>query len=403
MDVEHISFSSSGGAGLVAKVLTETQNTLGVRASLTVLTDTNLRAEPFRTPFQTLSAVIDKYLIGNASTVTIGSFTRRQLSGDKTKLRSLETMLHLHWADGVINRGSIGKMVQAGQPIVWTLHDMSPFTAFCHHSFDCDQFLGECGNCPQVRAGFRKKVSVEFMSNRSAFDSPSDNFCVVAPTEWMAQRARNSSTFQNQRVEVVSNPIAKVFFQFHDRAKAREALGISQEQLVGITIASDLSDKNKSIETVVDGFFSGVARSERKGKLLLVGANGKSFSNNNRDIINLGTLSQEGIAASAIAADVNVSMSMAESSGLTLREMGALGIPTISLAGSGMDSLIEDGRNGFLVKDLESLSAAVSTLACNEELRIALGFSAKSSAQTEASPVSVARDYLSIYDSLVKS
>jgi glycosyltransferase involved in cell wall biosynthesis len=401
MDVEHISFSSSGGAGLVAKVLSETQSSLGTRARLTVLTDTNLRAEPLRMPLQTLAAVIDNYLIGNTSTATIGSFTRRRLNGDSNGFTSLDTTLHLHWVDGVINRSSIGKMVQVGRPIVWTLHDMSPFTAFCHHSFDCTQFEGNCGNCPQVRPGFRKKVSLEFASNRSAFDFPNDNFCVVAPTEWMAQRARNSSTFRNQRVEVVSNPIARVFFQYQDRVKAREILGISQEQIVGIAIASDLSDKNKSIEIVVAGFFSGIAKSGRKGKLLVVGANGKSFASNNRDVIDLGTLDHAGIAASAIAADVNISMSKAESSGLTLREMGALGIPSIALAGSGMDSLIENGKNGFLVEDLESLCTAVFTLASNEGLRKAFGTSAKDSAQIEASPVSVARSYLSIYESLV--
>lgn len=403
MDIEHISFSSSGGAGLVAKVLTETQNTLGVRASLTVLTDTNLRAEPFRTPFQTLASVIDNYVIGNSTTATIGTFTRRELDGDRTSLRSVGTTLHLHWADGVINRSSIGKLIQAGQPIVWTLHDMSPFTAFCHHSFDCTQFQGECRNCPQVRSGFRKKVSLQFKSNLSDFESPYANLCVVAPTEWMAKKARSSSMFQNQRVEVVSNPIAKVFFQYHNRLKAREILGISQEHLVGIAIASDLADKNKSIENVVNGFFSGIAKSERKGKLLLVGANVKSFASNNRDVLGLGTLDHAGIAASAIAADVNISMSMAESSGLTLREMGALGIPTIALTGSGMDSLIKDGKDGFLIQDLKSLSDAVLTLASNEELRKALGASAKDSAQIEASPVSVATTYLGIYESLAKS
>lgn len=400
MDVEHISFSSSGGAGLVAKVLTETQNTLGVRANLTVLTDTNLRVAPFGTPFQTLASVIDNYVIGNSTSATMGTFTRRALNGGRTSLRSLGTTLHLHWADGVINRSSIGKLIQAGQPIVWTLHDMSPFTAFCHHSFGCTQYQGECRNCPQVRSEFRKKVSVQFLSNRLFFDTPRGNFCVVAPTEWMAQRARSSSTFQNQRVEIVSNPIAEVFFQVHNRVKAREALGIAPEDFVGIAIASDLSDKNKSIQTVVDGFFGGLARSGRKGKLLLVGANGKPFSAKNGDVLDLGNLTHEEIASSAIGADINVSMSMAESSGLTLREMGALGIPTIALSGSGMNSLIENGRNGVLVQDLESLTTEVARLASNEELRKKLGSSAKISAETDTSPMSAAKNYMKIYESL---
>lgn len=191
-----------------------------------------------------------------------------------------------------------------------------------------------------------------------------------------------------------------MFFQVHNRVKAREALGITPEHFVGIAIASDLSDKNKSIQTVVDGFFRGIAVSGRKGKLLLAGANGKSFATKNRNVIDLGNLTHEEIASSAIGADINVSMSMAESSGLTLREMGALGIPTIALSGSGMDSLIDNGRNGLLVKDLESLSAAVARLASNEELRKKLGSLAKISAETDTSPNSAAKNYMKIYDSL---
>jgi glycosyltransferase involved in cell wall biosynthesis len=400
MDIEHISFSSSGGAGLVARTLTGAQRKLGQNATLSVLTDSDLRSNPLRSPLQTLATAFDNYVVGNLSAETIGTFTRRDLNGLNRDSFNSSSTIHLHWAEGVISREKIGRLVSAGQPVVWTVHDMAPFTAFCHHSFDCNQFQDNCSACPQARKVFQKSLSAKFLTDRSAFSSPLENFCVVAPTEWMAEKARKSAAFRSQRVEVVPNPVAEVFFENQNRVKTRSGLGISPEQFVGIAIASDLANKNKSIQNVVAGFFGGLSRSGKEGKLLLVGANGDYFAKNNRDVINLGSLTQESLAEYAVGADLNISMSLAESSGLTIHEMGALGVPSLVLSGSGMNYLIDNGQTGVLVDGVESLSTAVSELVSNQTLRATLSSGAKLSAGKIASPAIAAKSYLKIYQSL---
>ena len=400
MDIEHISFSSSGGAGLVARTLTDAQRKIGQNAILSVLTDSDLRSNPLGSPLQTLATAFDNYVVGNLSAETIGTFKRRDLNGLNRDSFNSSSTIHLHWAEGVISREKIGRLVRAGQPVVWTVHDMAPFTAFCHHSFNCNQFHDNCSSCPQARKVFQKRVSAQFLTNRSAFSTTLENFCVVAPTEWMAEKARKSSAFRAQRVEVVPNPISEIFFRNQDRIKTRSGLGISPEQFVGIAIASDLADKNKSIQSVIAGFFGGLSKSGKEGKLLLVGANGDYFAKNNRDVINLGSLTQESLAEFAVGADVNISMSLAESSGLTIHEMGALGIPSLVLSGSGMNFLIDNGRSGVLVEGVESLSTAVSDLVSNQKLRAALSSGAKISAGRMASPAIAAKRYLEIYQSL---
>lgn len=400
MDIKHISFSSSGGAGLVAKTLTDAQQKLGHNATLSVLTNSDLRSNPLRNPLQTLSTAFDNYVVGNRSAKTIGTFKRRSLNGLNLDSISDSSVTHLHWAEGVVSRENIGKLVNAGQPVVWTLHDMAPFTAFCHHSFECNQFQDNCSACPQTRKVFQKSVSVQFRAYLSAFTKHRENFCVVAPTEWIAEKARNSEAFRAQRVEVIPNPIAEIFFQSENREKSRSRLGISSKEFVGIAIASDLSNENKSIRSVVSGFFGGLSKAGTDGKLLLVGGNGDNFAKNSSNIINLGSLTQDSLAELAIVADVNISMSHAESSGLTIQEMGAMGIPSIVLSGSGMDSLIKNGRSGLLVDGIESLSMAVSNLVSNQNLRASLGSEAKASAVEMASPAIAAKGYLEIYKSL---
>src|SRR5690606_41352063 len=47
-------------------------------------------------------------------------------------------IIHLHWVNfGLLSIDSIGDLLKLGKPVVWTLHDMWPFTGGCHHSGDC--------------------------------------------------------------------------------------------------------------------------------------------------------------------------------------------------------------------------------------------------------------------------
>ena len=57
-------------------------------------------------------------------------------------------IINLHW----ICRGflAVEDLRKFQKPIVWTLHDMWPFTGGCHYASNCDKYQESCGNCPQL-------------------------------------------------------------------------------------------------------------------------------------------------------------------------------------------------------------------------------------------------------------
>ncbi len=58
---------------------------------------------------------------------------------------------HLHMmTQGFISLKSLGKLAGT-KPIVWTLHDMWPFTGGCVYSFQCDRYKNSCGCCPFMK------------------------------------------------------------------------------------------------------------------------------------------------------------------------------------------------------------------------------------------------------------
>jgi Glycosyltransferase Family 4 len=57
-------------------------------------------------------------------------------------------VINLHWiCDGFLRIETLPKFKR---PLVWTLHDMWPFTGGCHYSGDCDRYTQHCGCCPQL-------------------------------------------------------------------------------------------------------------------------------------------------------------------------------------------------------------------------------------------------------------
>jgi glycosyltransferase involved in cell wall biosynthesis len=88
-----------------------------------------------------------------------------------------------------------------------------------------------------------------------------------------------------------------------------------------------------------------------------------------------GYLSQTDVAATLQSADICVLPSFAEGVPVVLMEALASRIPAIATRVAGVSELVEDGQSGLLVApgDVESLKAAIKTLAHDPELRARMG------------------------------
>ena len=71
-------------------------------------------------------------------------------------------VIHLHWINqGMLSLKDIRRIIESGKPIVWTMHDMWPFTGICHYAGDCDKYTTHCENCPILYKGNKKDLSFE--------------------------------------------------------------------------------------------------------------------------------------------------------------------------------------------------------------------------------------------------
>lgn len=134
----------------------------------------------------------------------------------------------------------------ANKKVIWTLHDMWPFTG---HSPACDQAGCEkwrhgCGSCPMIREyprSFTDFSARNFRWKQAAFTGLSD-LTLVSPSRWLANLTEQSF-LGSYPVKVIPNGIDTTAFRPMDTDfKARHGL---QDKQIILGIAGNWHDSRK--------------------------------------------------------------------------------------------------------------------------------------------------------------
>lgn len=398
MDIDHVSFSKIGGAGLVARHLAEAQANMGHSARLLSTIDWDLHREPTTHPMLTIAAASDRYFVQSDESATQFSLYRSSLEvGTRQAIRD-DSIVHLHWTNGLMKSSTIKSLLMQGRPVVWTLHDMNPFSGGCHHSRSCTGFRDQCLDCPQVRPLFRKRVAVEL----SAKILPGEikNLVIATPSEWLRTQALSSAALRDQNIVCIRNPISAAFFSFKDPIKLRAKFGLDPRAFVAIAVASNLSDSNKNIALAVRSMESAASRSSRPAALLLVGQKGLSFKSESLKIRHLGELGPLALADAFAASDLLLSTSKTESAGMTVIESAACGTPCLVLSNGGGDEFVKNGKVGFLVTSEQEFDRTLGDIVSGGVDVSEMRHLAREAATLHES-LAVAKAYIEVYKNLL--
>ncbi len=395
--VDHISFSSWGGAGSVAATLTAAQRELGIDAVFHSLTDSDLRRKPLANPELTARAVIDKYLVTNREVPTLTSLYRRKTSKFDTSSLRAGAIPHFHWMEGLLTHERLAKLVESDGFGVWTLHDMAPLTGLCHYALECTGFRDNCERCPQAKKVFHSRVAVELSEKRFSLSKVRDRLKITAPSNWSAQKARQSAVFSDFDIRVIPNPVNPRFFSAISQKESREALGLRPNEFVATVVAADLNAPNKQVLSAAQIFLKALDATGVEGKLLLLGNGHKSFPLRDDRFIFAGKKSAYDMSLLLPSANLLISTSIVESAGLTVPEAAALGVPALALGGSAIDEMLIPKKTGYLAATIEEMSAQLIELVTAPQHLASLGAEAKLFSTATFHPASVAKQFQLLY------
>jgi glycosyltransferase involved in cell wall biosynthesis len=280
-------------------------------------------------------------------------------------------IVHLHWiAHGFIQIDSMTSIVC---PIVWTMHDSWAFTGGCHLPGECLGYERECGHCPVLGSHQENDLSRRIWRQKQiAYKNLP--LTLVAPSRWLADKARASSLFRDKSIVVIPNGIDTVRYSPGDRLAARRQLGLPENRYILLYGAHHaISDKNKGLDLLLAALRLIDDKLLQGTELVLFGEDTDEILQGcSVNVKNFGTISDEDrLVLLYRAADVFVAPSRQENLPNMVMEAMSCGTPCVAFSVGGIPELIEHGDTGYLAKPYEigDLAQGLSQLLLNRDRR----------------------------------
>jgi glycosyltransferase involved in cell wall biosynthesis len=216
----------------------------------------------------------------------------------------------------------------------------------------------------------------------------------------MERKVHQSSRFRNAKVVTIPNPISEDFLLDISKNESRHKLGLSDNSIVFVLIANNLSDPAKNVKLAVEAFGSLRSSSrEPQAYLYLVGLGGEKFENQELGIRWTGPLNPSNLAETAAAADWVLSTSFAESAGMTIPECASLGVPSIVMDAGGVSEMLVPKETGLVAKTDKEFTGFLELAMGNELSQSELSGAARVFARERFNPKTIAQKYLELYQS----
>jgi glycosyltransferase involved in cell wall biosynthesis len=276
-------------------------------------------------------------------------------------------IVNLHWINGGI--ASIRAVGKLQVPVVWTLHDMWPFTGGCHYSGDCLQYRQTCNHCPKIKRVLGAPAFTRWVHARKCHSWSSNPLNAITPSAWMKELATSSSLFARAKVTHVRNCVDSRTFNGQARLKMRAELGLLPASKVILFSSANQPRKGaRIIPEVIRHLRNQVPRVN--WRFLFMGGMPPHLEPR-QDIIALPRTTDEARVASYYAAsDIYALPSLEDNLPNTISESLCCGTPVIAFPTGGIVEMIEARRNGMLASEhtASSMAAAIMDSAFSDRL-----------------------------------
>lgn len=309
-------------------------------------------------------------------------------------------IIHLFWVNSGFMRA--GTLSQFKRPIVWTLHDMWPFTGGCHYDDECGRFQGSCGKCPALHSESDRDLSrLIWELKRNSWDGIP--IVIVATSQWLADMARLSSLFRSNRIEVIPNGIDTDKYKPLDKMAARLAYNLPRDKhLVLFSAFGATTEKRKGNHFLVQALERMAQCGWAKGtELVIIGASEPEYPQNLGMPVHYMSHLLDEVSQVLLysAVDITVAPSMQENLSNVVMESLACGTPVAAFHVGGMPDLIEHKINGYLATPFESndLADGIMWVLENKDRRDMLSRNARSVVEERYTLKKVSEQYLALY------
>ncbi len=271
-------------------------------------------------------------------------------------------IIHLHNIHGYyINYKILFEYLTAVDiPIVWTLHDCWSFTGHCAHYIHkkCEQWKTACckKECKRYYPiSYTSRTRQNFDLKKVLFLGLGDRLVITPVSKWLAGQAKQSFLSQ-QRIQYVYNGVDTTLFSPQDTRHI-----VHKYKLEGKTVLLGVA----SAWSEGKGYSDYIALRNKlsdKYVIIMVGLTEKIINKLPKGIIGIArTQSIKELAELYSVADVVLSLSRAETFGLTVAEGMACGTPAVVYNNTAIPELISP-ETGLVVDKTGDIDGIISAI-----------------------------------------
>ena len=311
-------------------------------------------------------------------------------------------LLHLHWIN--LRFLNLNELRRINKPIIWTLHDSWAFTGVCHYTYDCDNYLQECGNCPFLHSDKKTDLSRKiWMQKKKIYKHL--NLHIVTPSQWLADCVAKSSLLKGFPVTVIPNCLDVEIYSPGDKHIACINLGLdSSKKIILFGAVNPTDDKNKGFKKLLE-VIQYLENCNKENITIAVFGKEKPIENtfSKIPIHYLGYLNTDvSIVQAYRAADVMVVPSLSEVFGQTASEAMACGTPVVAFNCTGIKEVVEHKKTGYLAEPFNTMDFATGIIWCLEHnVDRVLSKAARMKVETKFGIDKIIPKYIEIYEKLI--
>ena len=253
-------------------------------------------------------------------------------------------LVHLHWVGNEML--SISDIAKINKPIIWTLHDMWPYTGSAHYSINMSHKKTQ-GFLDLDYYTFKRKL--QFWTDKIFF--------TVSPSQWQLSKVNSSRLFRNKNNYLILHPLNFSKWYRESKVLLRKKLNIKKKELAFLFVSDGrINEERKGFCNLIKAL--NILYKKKNFKLLVLG-NAKNdfiidfkiefpiiFLDHTNNLSN----NKKNLNQIYSAVDLLLFPSNLEIAGLVIQEAAACEVPAVGFKNTGAASIISHKISGYLAK-----------------------------------------------------
>lgn len=272
-------------------------------------------------------------------------------------------IIHLHWVAGWLDYASFFKKNK--KPIIWTLHDLNPFSGGLHYALGTSISETQMGNIidnplTKLQITHNRNLKIKENSLKETL-----KIKIVSPSHWLEKQASKSLLFSKYENHCIHNGLDTTIFKSHPTELVRSILGLENQKTL-LFIADDIDSIYKGFALLVQTLE--MIKNKTDYQYIVIGRDKKNVLKSFSNIIHLGYIQDERLMALVYnAADIFILPSLMDNFPNTMIESLCCGTPVIAFPTGGMPEAIKHGENGIICEKADANLLAQALIDFYEE------------------------------------